>query len=134
MAVFRFPDLIHRRPSASSADRSLLLESLNFSTFWLIVGPLLSLRRGPRGALEERELGPGDRVAKGQRLAIVWSSELSERKNALLETLSRLRLERETFDRINALHKEKVVSTRDFQEAKRELEQSAIEAARAERS
>ena len=88
--------------------------------------------RGADG--KERRLRPGDRVARDQLLAIVWSSELSQQKNDLLNTLSRLHLERETFERIKALHKQGIVAARVYQEDKRELEEFEIEAARAERS
>src|SRR4051794_34216874 len=78
---------------------------------------------------DERMLKPGDRVTRGQLLAIVWSSELSQKKNELLNAFSRLSLERETFNRLKGLHKEGVISSRDQQEAKRELEEADIEAA-----
>ena len=83
---------------------------------------------------EPRRLGQGDRVTKGQLLAIVWSSELSQIKNALLDAFSRVSLERETIARLGGLRKEGAISARDYQEARRELEESEIEAARQERS
>jgi cobalt-zinc-cadmium efflux system membrane fusion protein len=88
--------------------------------------------RGAEG--KERHLRPGDRVARDQTLAVIWSSELSHLKNELLNILSRLHLERETLGRIENLHKQGVVSARVYQEDKRELEEYEIEAARAERS
>src|SRR3954451_2229138 len=88
--------------------------------------------RGAEGKM--RHLRPGDRVGRDTLLAIIWSSELSQLKNVLLNLISRLHLERETFERVEKLHKQGVVTERSFQEDKRELEECEIEAARAERS
>src|SRR4051812_48718197 len=88
--------------------------------------------RGAEGKM--RHLRSGDRVGRDTLLAIIWSSELSQLKNDLLNVISRLHLERETFERVEKLHKQGVVTERSFQEDKRELEEYEIEAARAERS
>jgi cobalt-zinc-cadmium efflux system membrane fusion protein len=83
---------------------------------------------------EPRPLRSGDPVRKGDLLAVVWSSDLSEEKNDLLNVLSALRLERDSFAKVEALHKAGAVADQSYREARRELEDAEIDAARAERS
>lgn len=81
-----------------------------------------------------RRLRVGDSVDRNQMLAVVWSSELSEKKNGLLEALARARLRRAAFDRVKDLHEKGILGARNIQEADHDLEEAEIEAARADRS
>jgi cobalt-zinc-cadmium efflux system membrane fusion protein len=81
-----------------------------------------------------RRLRVGDPVDRNQMLAVVWSSERSERKNGLLEALARARLKRAAFDRVKDLHEKGILGARNIQEADHDLEEAEIEAARADRS
>src|SRR5256885_12959561 len=47
-----------------------------------------------------RPLRCGDKVSKGQPLAIVWSKDLGEKKSELADALSRLRIDRSILDRL----------------------------------
>ncbi len=47
-----------------------------------------------------RTLRVGDRVSRGQVLAVVWSKDLAEKKAALLDGLARLRLDRENLEKL----------------------------------
>jgi cobalt-zinc-cadmium efflux system membrane fusion protein len=50
------------------------------------------------GQTEERELRTGDRVKKGQLLAVVYSVDVGQQKNALIDSLSQLKLDEEILD------------------------------------
>src|SRR5262249_31594526 len=52
------------------------------------------------GETEIRALRLGDRVRKGQVLAVVWSSALGEKKSDLIDALSMLRLDRDNLARL----------------------------------
>ena len=47
-----------------------------------------------------RPLQVGDRVKAGQLLAVVWSKDLGEKKSELVDALSRLKVDQETFERL----------------------------------
>lgn len=78
-----------------------------------------------------RMLRVGDRVEEGQLLAVVWSKDLGEKKSELVDSLSRLRVDRETLDRLKSVS-EGVVAGRQVREAERAVEASQIAVARAE--
>src|SRR2546421_442752 len=46
------------------------------------------------GSSAERPLQVGDRVRKGQLLAVVWSKDLGEKKSELIDALSKLKFDR----------------------------------------
>jgi cobalt-zinc-cadmium efflux system membrane fusion protein len=50
-------------------------------------------RRTPRGETIFRELRPGDKVQKGEVLAVVWSVDVGGRKSDLVDALVQLRLD-----------------------------------------
>jgi membrane fusion protein, heavy metal efflux system len=86
------------------------------------------------GPGQTRPIRPGDTVKPGQVLAVVWSSELSEKKNELLDALLRLRMEKETHKRLEGLRRDRVISAQSYEDAKHELESAEIAVAHAERS
>jgi cobalt-zinc-cadmium efflux system membrane fusion protein len=51
----------------------------------------------------ERTIGPGDRVKKGQLIAVLWSKELGDRKVALVNALLDLYVDQKTLKRQEAL-------------------------------
>ena len=61
----------------------------------------------------------GDHVEKGQLLAVLWSSDLGEKKSEYVDALSRLRLEQETLTRLEALYKDEAIAERNLREARR---------------
>ena len=76
----------------------------------------------------------GDRVEAGQLLAVLWSSDLGEKKSEYVDALSQLRLERETLDRQEALFKDLAIAERNLREARRAVEAARIDVARVERT
>ena len=68
----------------------------------------------------------GDHVEKGQILAVLWSSELGEKKSEYVDALSRLRLEQETLTRLEALYKDEAIAERNLREARRNVEAAEI--------
>jgi membrane fusion protein, heavy metal efflux system len=76
----------------------------------------------------------GDWVEQGQVLAVLWSSDLGEKKSEYLDTLSRLRLEQETFARLEKLYKNEAIPERSLREQRRAVESAEIAVARVERT
>src|SRR5262249_34493564 len=57
------------------------------------------IARQKQGYTVKRSLAPGDEVKQGQRLAVVWSKDLGEKKSELVDGLSALALDRDTLKR-----------------------------------
>jgi membrane fusion protein, heavy metal efflux system len=81
-----------------------------------------------------RTLRPGDRVKKGDLLAVVWSKELGEKKSELVDALSKLRADRQTLIRLEELLREGATSERSVREAERNVEADAVAVRRAEQT
>lgn len=86
------------------------------------------------GRTATRPLRFGDAVEKGQILAVLWSSDLGEKKSEYVDSLSKLRLENETLARLEALFKDHSVPERNVREARRNVESARIAVARVERT
>lgn len=82
----------------------------------------------------KRQIRFGDRVAKGQLLAVVWSKDLGEKKSELVEHLSRLRLDEEKLRRLEELLGKGSVADRTVREAERDVEADLISVQRVERT
>lgn len=74
----------------------------------------------------------GDKVSKGQLLAVVWSRELGEKKSELAQTLSTLAFDRETLSRLSS--NEAAVPINSIREAQRRVRESEIAAERIEKT
>ena len=74
----------------------------------------------------------GQAVEPGQKLALLDSLELGERKSAFLQARSNLNVARRNYDREERLFKDKISSEREYLEARSEFERSeaAYQAAR----
>jgi cobalt-zinc-cadmium efflux system membrane fusion protein len=81
-----------------------------------------------------RPLRLGDRVQKDQLLAVVWSKDLGEKKSELVDTLSRLKLDREVLARLQELFAKGATAERNVREAERNVESDLIAVARVERT
>lgn len=81
-----------------------------------------------------RPLRFGDTVEKGQLLAVLWSSDLGEKKSEYVEALSRVRMEKETLARQETLFKDEATPERNLREARRAVESTEIAVARVERT
>jgi cobalt-zinc-cadmium efflux system membrane fusion protein len=78
-----------------------------------------------------RPLRPGDVVKKGDLLAVVRSKDLGEKKSELVDALSRLKLDRDTLDKLKAAGPA-AASERNIREAERAVESDRIALNRAE--
>ncbi len=79
-------------------------------------------------------LGLGQRVRKGQLLAIIWSRDLGEKKSELVDGLSQLRVDQDSLIRINKVAGDGAVPDRVIRDAERKVEADRIAVARAERT
>jgi cobalt-zinc-cadmium efflux system membrane fusion protein len=86
------------------------------------------------GSAIKRPLRFGDAVEKGQLLAVLWSSDLGEKKSEYIDVLSRLHMEKETLARQETLFKDEATPERNLREARRAVESSQIAVARSERT
>lgn len=82
---------------------------------------------------EERPLRLGDRVRRGQLLAVIWAKDVGEKKSDLVNALSKLYLDQAQLDNLRKLGKD-VVAERQVREAEREREADIIEVDRVERT
>lgn len=76
----------------------------------------------------------GDRVKKGELLAVVWSKDLGEKKSELIDAISRFTLDQETAMRLQKLYSDGAVPERSLREIERQVESDLIAVAKAERT
>jgi cobalt-zinc-cadmium efflux system membrane fusion protein len=86
------------------------------------------------GPPARRPIRYGDHVESGQLLAVLWSTELGEKKSEYVDALSKLRLERDTLARQETLYRSEATPERNVREARRNVEAAEIAVARAERT
>ncbi|MGC3972084.1 MAG: efflux RND transporter periplasmic adaptor subunit [Pirellulales bacterium] len=96
-------------------------------------GEAISIGMTDDGQGGQRPLQYGDRVKKGQLLAIIWSKDIGEKKSELMDALSRLEASQVILTRLESLQPG-VVTERSIHEARREVEANVISVARAERT
>ena len=88
----------------------------------------------PDGTLgDPRPLRLGDRVKKGQLLAVIWSKDVGEKKSDLVDALSRRFLDDAQLKSLRSLGKD-VIAQREVRKAERDLEADIIEVDRVERT
>lgn len=80
-----------------------------------------------------RPLKFGDRVARGQLLAVIWNKDLGEKKSDLVDAICKYRRDRETLERLESVGTSVVPAIR-LAEAKQNLEASANNIQRAKRT
>ena len=97
------------------------------------IGKIRDELAGPAGETSERDLRPGDRVAKGQLLAVVWNKELGEKKSDLADALSKKHFSEEEFQHMRGLVGESVTQ-RHLIEAQKQVELDAAAVQRIERT
>jgi cobalt-zinc-cadmium efflux system membrane fusion protein len=79
-------------------------------------------------------LSLGQRVRKGQLLAVIWSRDLGEKKSELVDGLSQFRVDQDSLTRINKVAGDGAVPDRVIRDAQRKVEADRIAVARAERT
>ena len=80
-----------------------------------------------------RPLKFGDRVRKGQLLAVVWNKDLGEKKSDLLDSICKYHRDKETLERLESVGTEIIPALR-MADAKQNLEASANNVQRAKRT
>jgi cobalt-zinc-cadmium efflux system membrane fusion protein len=83
------------------------------------------------GTYEERPLRFGDTVSEGQLLAVVWSRDLGDKKNDLVDALSQLKLDQETLTGVEKLYEQGGVSEATVRQWRRNVEGDRIAVNRA---
>ncbi len=78
------------------------------------------------GLVESASISVGDRVRRGQVLAVISSQSLAEQRSELLATGKRLALARATFDREKTLWEEKISAKQDYLQAQQALQEAEI--------
>ncbi|MGH7224506.1 MAG: efflux RND transporter periplasmic adaptor subunit, partial [Gemmataceae bacterium] len=78
-------------------------------------------------------LRAGDFVRKGQVLAIIWSQTVGEKKSELVDAVSRLETDQRLFDRYRRVDPG-VIAKKDYDNARRNVEQDIIAVEKAERT
>jgi cobalt-zinc-cadmium efflux system membrane fusion protein len=82
---------------------------------------------------QTRRLQFGDRVTKGQLLAVIWSKDVGEKKSDLVDAISKLNLDETLLNSLNKLKEGEVPGSR-VREAERARESDIIEVDRVERT
>ncbi len=88
---------------------------------FVIVSPRVS------GVVKELFVDWGDRVKKGQKLAVLDSIELGEVRANYKKAMAMLRMAKKNYSREKTLYKQKISSTKHFLEAENAYEQAQIE-------
>ena len=80
----------------------------------------------------KRPLSYTDHVTKGQRLAVLWSKDLGEKKSELIDAQARLKLDEVTLNRLKGLVQQGSISERSVREAERAVDVGEIAVRKAE--
>src|SRR5262249_18318213 len=83
---------------------------------------------------KSRPLEVGDRVKKGDLLAVVWSKELGEKKGALVDAVIDLRLEQDRLTRYTKLVQEGAISESAYREQENRVQRAKNGVITAERT
>ncbi len=125
--------------SAAGHDRLKLSGSLLLDSNRMVrvhsrfPGEVASIATDLGGSGDPRPLRLGDRVAKGQLLAVIWSKDVGEKKSDLVDALSKLYMHQAQLKNLQALPAA-TVAGRQMREAERECEADIIEVDRLERT
>ncbi len=100
----------------------------------LVDEPTLKSPGKPIGAAPKRQLSSTDRVTKGQRLGVVWSKDLGEKKSELVDAQARLMLDQITLNRLKGLAEKGSIAERSVREAEKNVSLGVIAAEKAART
>ncbi|SFU62145.1 efflux RND transporter periplasmic adaptor subunit [Pseudoduganella namucuonensis] len=78
------------------------------------------------GVAEQVRVSAGEKVAKGQVLAVLSSTGLADQRSDLLAAQRRLELARQTFERERRLWEEKISAEQDYQQARAAMQEAEI--------
>ena len=86
-------------------------------------GEVVQINAGPES---DERVDIGEPIREGQLLATLWCRDLGEKKSELVDTLSQLRVDQETYDHMLKSATEGTVPNRTFREALRRVETDRI--------
>jgi membrane fusion protein, heavy metal efflux system len=95
-------------------------------------GEIVELGRSTDGT--NRTLRVGEQVRQGDLLAVIWSTELGEKKSALVDALAKLRAEEQLRNRLKKLFDEGAGAGRSFRDAEKDVQARRVEIAGIERT
>ena len=95
-------------------------------------GEVVELGSCPESA--DHSLHVGDFVHQGDLLAVVWSTELGEKKSALVDAMVKARAEQQLLERLKKLYEEGAGAGRSFRDAERDVQTRRAEIASLERT
>lgn len=78
------------------------------------------------GVAEQVRVSAGEKVAKGQVLAVLSSTGLADQRSDLLAAQRRLELARQTFERERKLWEERISAEQDYQQARTAMQEAEI--------
>ncbi|HMF14191.1 MAG TPA: efflux RND transporter periplasmic adaptor subunit, partial [Gemmataceae bacterium] len=87
-----------------------------------------------KGESVMRQLRPGDLVKKGDRLAVVWSKDLGEKKSELVNALSQLYLDQNSLKGMEKGVQEGIISEQKVREQQQQVESDLVAVDRARRT
>ena len=86
----------------------------------------------PSAAPGQRPLKVGDKVNKGDVLAVVWSADLGAKKSEFVDAVSKLKTDEETLERLETLYQNNGTAERTVREAERTVKADRVAVERAE--
>lgn len=92
------------------------------------------IARQKQGYTVKRSLAPGDEVKQGQRLAVVWSKDLGEKKSELVDAKSALMLDEDTLKRFEEGFAKGIIPEQRLYEQRRQVDSDRIAVDRARRT
>jgi cobalt-zinc-cadmium efflux system membrane fusion protein len=95
-------------------------------------GEVVELGRSTDGS--DPTLRVGDRVQQGDLLAVIWSTDLGQKKSELVDALAKLRAEEQLRDRLKKLFNEGAGAGRTYRDAEKDVLARRVEIASLERT
>ena len=124
----RFSKVLHLRGSLAIDSNRLSHVHARFPGTIIELATIKGLKSQMSESLSSpaRTLQNFDEVQPGVPLAVIWSTDLGEKKSQLASSLAQLRLDKQTLERYKALTATGSISDREFREQKSKVEQGEI--------
>jgi cobalt-zinc-cadmium efflux system membrane fusion protein len=86
------------------------------------------------GSSADRPLAVGDRVRRGQLLAVVWSKDLGEKKSELVDAITKLQYDRDLLERVRESFRQGAAPERSVRDSELAVKSDLIAVRKAERT
>jgi len=96
------------------------------------VGEVVELGRSTDGS--DPTLRVGEHVRKGDLLAVIWSTDLGQKKSEMVNALAKLRAEEQLRDRLKKLFEEGAGAGRSYRDAEKDVQTRRVEIVSIERT